>query len=128
MDNNNDDNGFQQLPNKFDNNYNYNMQKNYQQNSNNSNKSSNANKVLDILIGLGVSVFIVTSMFFALSIGKIGIVSIIEFIIISLSTFLSVRCIRRKRPIIGVFILVAVTPITLLLLLVGACTVMFDGL
>jgi len=82
----------------------------------------------DIFLGLGLSLLLLISMVATLYIGKAGIVSIIEFILISFSTFLSVRFIRRDRPIAGKIILVVVIPMTLLLLLFGACFISLGGL
>lgn len=100
-----------------------------QSNNGQFNKKSKTTQFKDVLIGLGISGLLVLLMFFSLFIGKnVGIVSIIEFIIISYGTFLSVRFIRRKRHIIGVFILATIIPSTLLLLLVGTCAGMLGGL
>ena len=82
----------------------------------------------DIFLGVGLAILIFMAMYSALFLNDIRIISIIEFIIISISTFLSVRFKRRNRPILGTLILVAVIPMTLLLLLVGSCGFMFNGL
>jgi len=88
------------------------------------NKKSKRTQFKDALIGLCISALLFLLMFFSLFIRKnMGTISIIEFIIISFGTFLSVRFIRRERPIIGGFILATIIPSALLLLLVGACTV-----
>jgi len=77
----------------------------------------------DIFLGLGLSCLLIIALVATLYIGKAGAVSIIVFILILSSTFLSVRFIRRKRPIAGKIILATVIPLTLLLLLFGACFV-----
>lgn len=81
----------------------------------------------DIFLGLGLSFLLIVLMVATLYIGKAGIVSILMFILISSSTFLSVRFIRRAHPIAGKIMLTVVIPITLLLLLFGACGVMLGG-
>ena len=81
----------------------------------------------DIFLGLGLSLLLILSMFGTLYIGKAGIVSIIMFSLISLSTFLSVRFIRKTHPIAGKILLATVIPLTLLLLLFGACFISLGG-
>ncbi|MBU3190356.1 hypothetical protein K9O30_14285 [Clostridium bowmanii] len=82
----------------------------------------------DIFLGLGLSVLLIITMVATLYIGKAGIVSIISLILISSSTFLSVRFIRRTHPIAGKILLAIVIPITLIFLLFGACFVSLNGL
>lgn len=82
----------------------------------------------DIFLGIGLSLLLIIVMIASLYIGKAGIVSIVMLILISSSTFLSVRFIRRKRPIAGKILLATVIPLTLLLLLFGACFVSLGGL
>lgn len=82
----------------------------------------------EIFLGLGLSFLLIIAMVATLYIGKAGIVSIIMFILISLSTFLSVRFIRREHPIAGKIMLATIIPLTLILLLFGACAVMLGGL
>ncbi|MEK6265687.1 MAG: hypothetical protein N2B06_13120 [Clostridium sp.] len=77
----------------------------------------------DIFLGLGLSLLLIVSIIASLYIGMAGIVSIIMLILISCSAFLSVRLIRRNRPIAGKILLATVIPLTLLLLLFGACFV-----
>lgn len=77
----------------------------------------------DIFLGLGLSILLIVAMAATLYIGKVGIISIIILVLISGSTFLSVRLIKRKRPIVGKILLATVIPLTLLLLLFGACFV-----
>ena len=81
----------------------------------------------DIFLGLGLSLLLILSMFGTLYIGKAGIVSIIMFSLISLSTFLSVRFIRKTHPIAGKILLATVIPLTLILLLFGACFISLGG-
>lgn len=82
----------------------------------------------DIFLGLGLSLLLIIAMVSTLYIGKAGIISIITLILISCATFLSVRFIRRKRPIVGKILLATVIPLTLILLLFGACVVSLGGL
>jgi hypothetical protein len=77
----------------------------------------------DIFLGIGLSLLLIIAMIASLYIGEAGIVSIVMLILISSSTFLSVRFIRRKRPIAGKILLATIIPLTLLLLLFGACFV-----
>jgi hypothetical protein len=77
----------------------------------------------DIFLGLALSFLLIIGMISTLYIGKAGIISIIMLILISCSTFLSVRLIRRSRPIAGKILLATVIPLALLLLLFGACFV-----
>lgn len=77
----------------------------------------------DIFLGLGLSLLLILSMFATLYIGKVGITSMVILALISASTFLSVRFIRRKRPIAGKILLSTVIPLTLILLIFGACFV-----
>lgn len=85
------------------------------------NKPPKQNTLMEILIGLGASILILVLIFGTLFIGMPGIISIVELIIIACSTFLAVRCLRRERKIIGIFILATIIPMTLLLMLVGSC-------
>lgn len=89
------------------------------------NKPPKPSVLVDIFLGLGVSALLLVAMFGTLSIGKPAIISIIELIIIACSTFLAVRCLRRERKIIGTFILATIIPMTLLLMLIGSCAVMW---
>lgn len=82
----------------------------------------------DIFLGIGLSLLLILAMVSSLYIGKAGITSIVMLILISCSTFLSVRFIRRKRPIAGKILLATVIPLTLILLLFGACFVSLGGL
>jgi len=82
----------------------------------------------EIFLGLGLSLLLIISMVATLYIGKAGIISIIMFILISGATFLSVRFIRRTHPIAGKILLVTIIPLTLILLLFGACFVSLGGL
>ena len=82
----------------------------------------------EIFLGVGLSLLLIIAMVATLYIGKAGIVSIIMLILISASTFISVRFIRRARPIVGKILLATVIPLTLLLLLFGACVVSLGGL
>ena len=75
----------------------------------------------DIFLGLGLSLLLILSMVATLYIGKLGIASMVILALICASTFLSVRFIRRNRPIAGKILLATVIPLTLLLLLFGAC-------
>lgn len=77
----------------------------------------------DIFLGSGLSILLILSMFATLYIGKVGITSMVILALISASTFLAVRFIRRKRPIAGKILLGAVVPLTLILLIFGACFV-----
>jgi hypothetical protein len=77
----------------------------------------------DIFLGLGLSLLLIIVMVASLYIGKAGIISIIMLILISCSTFLSVRLIRKAHPIAGKILLATVIPLTLVLLLFGACFV-----
>ena len=77
----------------------------------------------EIFLGLGLSVFLILAMIATLYIGKVAISSFVILFLISCSTFLSVRFIRRKRPIAGKILLATVIPLTVLLLLFGACFV-----
>jgi hypothetical protein len=77
----------------------------------------------DIFLGLGLSLLLILSMIATLYIGKVGIASIIILILISCATFLSVKFIRKKRPIVGKILLATIIPLTLILLLFGACFV-----
>jgi len=77
----------------------------------------------EIFLGLGLSLLLILSMFATLYIGKVGITSMVILALISTSTFLAVRFIRRKRPIAGKILLGAVVPLTLILLIFGACFV-----
>jgi len=63
-----------------------------------------------------------------LYIGKAGIISIVMFILISISTFLSVKLIRKTHSIAGKILLATVIPLALLLLLFGACAITLGGL
>lgn len=103
---------------------------NYDNNNrqNNNSNTSRKDKFIDVLLGIGASLIILTLMFLALYIGHTGVIALVECGIIALSTFGAVRSMRRGRTIIGIFILVALIPSTLLLLLVGACAVMLNGL
>jgi len=82
----------------------------------------------EIFLGLGLSLLLLIAMVATLYIGKAGIVSIIMLILISVSTFVSVRFIRRARPVAGKILLATVIPLTLLLLLFGACAISLGGL
>jgi len=82
----------------------------------------------DIFLGLGLSFLLIIVMVATLYIGIAGIVSIVMLILISGSTLISVRFIRRGRPIVGKILLATVIPLTLLLLLFGACVVSLGGL
>lgn len=82
----------------------------------------------DIFLGLGLAFLLIIAIVATFNIGKAGIISIVLFILLSFSTFLSVRFIRRNRPIVGRIILVIVIPMTLLLLLFGACVISLGGL
>lgn len=82
----------------------------------------------DIFLGLGLSLLLIIAMVATLYIGKAGIISIVIFILISCSTFLSVRLIRRNHPIAGKILLTIVIPLTLLLLLFGACAISLGGI
>jgi len=82
----------------------------------------------DIFLGIGLSLLLILSMVASLYTGKAGIASIVMLILISCSTFLAVRFIRRKRPIAGKILLATVIPLTLILLLFGACFVSLGGL
>lgn len=84
--------------------------------------------LIEVLIGLGASILILSLIIGAFFVGIPSIISIIELIIIACSTFLAVRCLRRERKIIGTFILVTIIPMTLLLMLIGSCGLMFSGL
>ncbi|MCB2291189.1 hypothetical protein LGK97_15775 [Clostridium sp. CS001] len=75
----------------------------------------------DIFLGLGLSLLLILSMIATLYIGKLGITSIIVLILISCATFLSVKFIRKERPIVGKILLATIIPLTLILLLFGAC-------
>lgn len=77
----------------------------------------------DMFLGLGLSLLLIIAIVASLYIGKAGITSIIMLILISCSAFLSVRLMRRNRPIAGKILLATVIPLTLLLLLFGACFV-----
>ncbi|MGK0469245.1 hypothetical protein [Clostridium sp.] len=81
---------------------------------------------VDIFLGIGLSLLLIIAMIASLNIGAAGMISmfsIVMLILISGSTFLSVRLIRRNRPIAGKILLATVIPITLILLLFGACFV-----
>ena len=97
-------------------------------NGNNNSNTSRKGKFIDVLLGIGASLIILTLMFLALYIGHTGVITLVECAIIAFSTFGAVRSMRRKRPIIGTFIIVTLIPSTLLLLLAGACAVMLGGL
>lgn len=97
-------------------------------NGNNNSKTSRKGKFIDVLLGICASFIILTLMFLALYIRHAGVIALVECGIIALSTFGAVRSMRRGRTIIGIFILVALIPSTLFLLLVGACAVMLGGL
>lgn len=120
--NNNED---KQIQNTYDG-YKQNQQNNF--NGNNNSKTSRKGKFIDVLLGICVSLIILTLMFLALYIGHAGVIALVECAIIAFSTFGAVRSMRRGRTIIGIFILVALIPSTLFLLLVGACAVMLGGL
>ena len=77
----------------------------------------------EIFLGLGLSVSLILAMVITLYIGKVAISSFIILFLISGATLLSVRFIKRKRPIAGKILLATVIPLTLLLLLFGACFV-----
>ncbi|MBU3146758.1 hypothetical protein [Clostridium sp. CF012] len=102
--------------------------------TNNVSKQDNFNKPPkkspwgDIFLGIGLSFTLIIAMIAALYIGKAGIISIVMFILISCATFLSVRFIRRTHPIAGKILLATVIPLTLVLLLFGACFVSLGGL
>ena len=127
--NNNDhdynNNGDKQPQNNNDG-YQQNQQNNF--NGNNNSKTSRKGKFIDVLLGIGASLIILTLMFLALFIGHTGVITLVECAIIAFSTFGAVRSMRRKRPIIGTFIIVTLIPSTLFLLLAGACVVMLGGL
>ena len=82
----------------------------------------------DIFLGLGLSFLLIIAMVATLYIGKAGIISIVMFILISASTFLSVKFIRKTHPIAGKILLATVIPLALLLLLFGACAITLGGL
>ena len=83
----------------------------------------------DIFLGLGLSFLLIIAIVASLYIGQVGIISIVVFILLVCSTFLSVRFIRRgTHPIAGKILLVIIIPLTLLLLLFGACAVSLGGL
>jgi hypothetical protein len=77
----------------------------------------------DIFLGIGLSLLLIIAMYASLYIGEAGMVSIVMLILISCSTFLAVRFIRRNRKIAGKILLATVIPLTLILLLFGACFV-----
>lgn len=89
------------------------------------NKPPKPSALMDVFLGLGVSALLLAAMFGTLFIGKPAIISIVELVIISCSTFLAVRFLRRERTVIGVFMLATIIPMTLLLMLVGSCAVMW---
>ena len=82
----------------------------------------------DIFLGLGLAFLFLAIMITTIYIGSAGIVSIVGFILISASTFLSVKWIRGERPITGKIILAITLPCTFALLVFGACAVMLGGL
>jgi|GEM_PF-3498643 len=82
----------------------------------------------DIFLGLGLALLLFIAMVATLYIGNVGKISIIGFILMSASTFLSVRLIRRNHPIAGKIMLGVIIPLTLLLLLFGACSITLGGL
>jgi len=102
-------------------------------NDNLNNQNPNFNKPIkkspwgDIFLGLALALLLFITLVATLYIGKAGIISIIEFILISFFTFLSVRFIRRNRPIVGKIILGVVIPMTLLLLLFGSCAALLGA-
>lgn len=94
----------------------------------NFNTSPKKSPLGDIFLGLGLSLLLIIATVATLYIGKAGIVSIILLILISCSTFLSVRFIRGTHPIAGKTLLATVIPLTLVFLLFGACFVSLGGL
>lgn len=90
------------------------------------NKPPKPSTLMEVVLGLITSILIVVLIFGAFFVGIPSIISIIELIIIACSTFLAVRCFRRERKIIGTFILVTIVPITLVLMLIGSCAVMWS--
>ena len=104
-------------------NNNFNEQNNINQQSFDFNTPPKKSPWGEIFLGLGLSVFLILAMIATLYIGKVAISSFIILFLISGATLLSVRFIKRKRPIAGKILLATVIPLTLLLLLFGACFV-----
>ena len=77
----------------------------------------------DIFLGLGLSLALIASMIVSLYSGSAGLFSIIMFILMTCATFLSVKLIKQNHPIAGKILLATIIPLTLLLLLFGACFV-----
>ena len=82
----------------------------------------------DIFLGLGLAILLIASIIISFYSGSTGVFSIIMFILISAATLLAVKLIKQKHPIAGKILLAIIIPLTLLLLLFGACFAMLGVL
>jgi len=105
-----------------------NEQENLNQHNSNFNTPLKKSPWGDIFLGLGLVFLLILAIVASLYIGQVGIISIVMFILLACSTFLSVRFIRRgTHPIAGKILLVIIIPLTLLLLIFGMCAVSLGG-
>jgi type IV secretory pathway VirB6-like protein len=92
-------------------------------NQNNSNKDpKKAGAVVQILIGLGISLAAYFLTFGLSSIfNTMGITAIIAFVILALFGFLIVKFFRTGYKAAAITMLIFISPLIILLLLLGAC-------
>lgn len=103
--------------------YNLSEQQNSNMQDSNFNMQPKKSPLGDIFLGLGLSLALIASMIVSLYSGSAGLFSIIMFILMTCATFLSVKLIKQNHPIAGKILLATIIPLTLLLLLFGACFV-----
>lgn len=91
-------------------------------------ETKNGRLTMDLVIGIGAPLLSLVILIVMLNLGTPGSISfIISAVLITVNTFLCVKCFRMKHNLAAVLILCLMTPMVLMILLFGACIWMMSG-